>query len=110
MAAMWRASSQGRVVEVLGRDDAVDHADLVGALGADPVRTGEDDLLGDLGPDDPGQDHDDDPGPELQLRLAEEGVLGGNRDVAGERQLAGPGEAGRRARRRWSASGNARSA
>ena len=46
-----------------------------------------------FGPDHPGQQHRDDAGAEFQFRLAEEGVVRGDGDVAGERQFAGAGKA-----------------
>jgi len=57
------------------------------------VGAGEDDLLGALRADQPRKKHDHDAGAEFQLRLAEHGVLGGNRDITGKRQLAAAGEA-----------------
>ena len=111
IAAMCRASVQRRLVQLGRRHDAVDHADLTGALRPDtrssPVRMIS---LATFGPTIHGRIIDHDAGAEFQLRLAEERILRRNRDVAGERQLAGTGEAGPAHGGDGRASGNARTA
>ena len=60
---------------------------------------------------DPRQQHRTMPAPNVKLRLAEEGIVGRNGHVAGQRQFAGAGEGiGAAHRRNRSAAGNARSA
>ena len=90
---MWRASASAVEFDLVRRHHAVDEPDACRLGRRDAVGAGQDDLLGALRADQPWQDHDHDAGAEFQLRLAEHRVLGRNRDVAGERQLAAAGEA-----------------
>ena len=84
----------GRVQRVARADDAVDEAHLAGLLGA-YAAAGEDQLLGERGPDEAwqalGATHawED---PERDLGKTEGRVLGGNAHVAGKRHLAAPAE------------------
>src|SRR5207237_4737860 len=68
-------------------DDARDDAESEGALGGEGVIAGEDDVLRGLGADHPGQQHGDDAGAELELGLAEGGVLRAHGKDARERHL-----------------------
>ena len=61
---------QRLLVQLIDRNDPLDHADLAGAHRRDTVLAGQDDLLCRLRADNPGQDHRHDAGAELQFGFA----------------------------------------
>ena len=93
-AASWRARATATARASPGRDDAVDEADGEG-LGRRHGAAGEDEVHGAAVADDPGQAHRAEVAqrdPEAAAEDAEDGVLGGDAQVAPQRQLDPAGD------------------
>src|SRR5215469_4081103 len=86
--------NRGLRLKSLVGDDLVDDSQFPRALYRQTIFAQEDDLFGDLRPNEPGQQHNDDASTKLELGLTKEGGFASNGYIAGEAQFESARKAG----------------